>query len=83
MIKEKKAKVSDSIFPKSPTGIQGLDVLTNGGVPKNRPTLLVGNTGCGKTIMAVEFLVNGIVLFNEPAVFMAFEEKTEELISCE
>ena len=66
-------------FPKSATGIKGLDVITNGGIPKNRPTLLLGNTGCGKTIMAMEFLVHGIVMFDEPAVFMSFEEKTEEL----
>jgi circadian clock protein KaiC len=67
-------------FPKSPTGIKGLDDITTGGLPKGRPTLLLGNTGCGKTIMAMEFLVNGITLFDEPAVFMAFEEKTDELV---
>jgi len=67
-------------FPKSPTGIQGLDEITGGGLPKNRPTLLLGDTGCGKTILAMEFLVNGIVLFDEPAVFMAFEEKKDELV---
>jgi len=67
-------------FPKSPTGIQGLDEITTGGIPKNRPTLLLGDTGCGKTIMAMEFLVNGIVMFDEPAVFMAFEEKKDELV---
>ncbi len=67
-------------FPKSLTGIKGLDDITTGGLPKNRPTLLLGNTGCGKTIIAMEFLVNGIVLFDEPAVFMAFEEKTDELV---
>ena len=60
-------------FPKSKTGIQGLDEITSGGLPKNRSTLLLGDTGCGKTILAMEFLVNGIVLFDEPAVFMAFE----------
>ncbi|MEJ0101520.1 MAG: ATPase domain-containing protein [Bacteroidota bacterium] len=74
-----KSKTSNLKFPKSFTGIQGLDVITNGGIPRNRPTLLLGNTGCGKTIMAMEFLVHGIVLFNEPAVFMSFEEKTDEL----
>jgi len=67
-------------LPKSPTGIQGLDEVTNGGIPKNRSTLLLGNTGSGKTILAMEFLVNGIVLFDEPAVFMAFEEKKENLL---
>jgi circadian clock protein KaiC len=80
-----KSKTSNPIaigfkFPKSSTGIQGLDDITTGGLPKNRPTLLLGNTGCGKTIMAMEFLVNGIVMFDEPAVFMAFEEKTDELV---
>src|SRR5688572_26405072 len=74
-----KSKTSNLKFPKSMTGIQGLDVITNGGIPKNRPTLLLGNTGCGKTIMAMEFLVHGVVLFDEPAVFMSFEEKTDDL----
>ncbi len=73
------SKRSNVKFPKSMTGIQGLDVITNGGIPKNRPTLLLGNTGCGKTILAMEFLVHGIEMFNEPAVFLSFEEKTEEL----
>ena len=67
-------------FPKSKTGIQGLDEITSGGLPKNRSTLLLGDTGCGKTILAMEFIVNGIVLFDEPAVFMAFEEKKDELV---
>jgi circadian clock protein KaiC len=67
-------------FPKSPTGIQGLDEITNGGIPKSRPTLLLGNAGCGKTIMAMEFIVNGIEMYDEPAVFIAFEEKKDELV---
>jgi circadian clock protein KaiC len=64
---------------KAPTGIQGLDELTCGGVPLGRPTLLCGTAGCGKTLMAMEFIVRGIVEFNEPGVFMAFEETAEEL----
>src|SRR5450432_4399238 len=80
MAKVIKLKKSNFKFPKSLTGIQGLDDITTGGLPKNRPTLLLGNTGCGKTILGMEFLVNGIVLFNEPAVFMAFEEKTDDLV---
>ncbi len=67
-------------FPKSPTGISGFDDITNGGLPLNRPTLLLGNAGCGKTIMAMEYLVNGILMHNEPGVFFAFEEKTDELV---
>ena len=73
------AKKNRLAFLKAETGIQGLDVITNGGIPLHRPTLVLGNTGCGKTIMAMEFLVQGIVLYNEPAVFMAFEERTDEL----
>ncbi len=73
-------KTTNFKFPKSLTGIQGLDDITTGGLPKNRPTLLLGNTGCGKTIMAMEFLVNGITMYNEPGVFIAFEEKTDELV---
>lgn len=80
MPKSNKSNTSNFIFPKSRTGIQGLDDITTGGLPKNRPTLILGNTGCGKTIMAMEFLVNGITMFDEPAVFMAFEEKTDELV---
>ena len=76
---QKSAK-SNFRFPKSVTGIQGLDEITFGGLPKNRSTLLLGNTGCGKTVMAMEFLVNGIELFDEPAVFLAFEEKKDELV---
>lgn len=75
-----KPKPTDFKFPKSPTGIKGLDDITTGGLPKNRPTLLLGNTGCGKTTIAMEFLVNGIEMFDEPAVFMAFEEKRDELV---
>jgi circadian clock protein KaiC len=66
-------------LPKAPTGIQGLDELTCGGLPKGRPTLLCGSTGCGKTLLAMEFLVRGAVDSGEPGVFMAFEEDTGEL----
>lgn len=66
-------------LPKSPTGIEGLDEITEGGLPKGRPSLICGSAGCGKTLMAMEFLVNGAVEFDEPGVFMAFEETSEEL----
>src|SRR3989337_1717939 len=79
MSKVKKGKKSNFTFPKSPTGIQGLDDITTGGIPKNSSTLLTGKPGCGKTVMAMEFLVNGIVMFNEPGVFITFEEKADEL----
>ena len=76
----KKSKTAHLKFPKSPTGIQGLDEITSGGLPKNRITLLAGGTGCGKTLMAMEFLVKGVTEFGEPGVFVSFEEKRDELL---
>ena len=64
---------------KCPTGIQGLDEITLGGIPKGRPTLVTGAAGSGKTLIALEFLVKGATLYDEPGVFMAFEETSEEL----
>ena len=64
---------------KCPTGIQGLDEITGGGLPRGRPTLVCGGAGCGKTLLAVEFLVRGAAQFDEPGVFMAFEETEAEL----
>src|SRR5450830_808723 len=64
---------------KSPTGIQGLDEITGGGLPKGRPTLVCGGAGCGKTLLAMEFLVRGATQFDEPGVFMAFEESAKDL----
>ena len=66
-------------LPKAPTGIQGLDEITLGGLPRGRPTLVCGSAGCGKTLLAMEFLVRGATEFDEPGVFMAFEETTQEL----
>ena len=64
---------------KSPTGIQGFDEITGGGLPTGRPTLVCGGAGCGKTLFGMEFLVRGATQFNEPGVFMSFEETNEEL----
>jgi circadian clock protein KaiC len=66
-------------LPKSPTGIQGLDEITAGGLPRGRPTLVCGSAGCGKTLLAMEFLVRGAMQYGEPGVFMAFEETAGEL----
>lgn len=68
-----------STLAKSRTGIAGLDELTYGGIPAGRPTLVCGRAGCGKTLMALEFLVRGATEFDEPGVFVAFEETGEEL----
>lgn len=66
-------------LPKTRTGIDGLDEITEGGLPKGRPTLICGGPGCGKTLLSIEFLVKGATVLNEPGVFLAFEEKAEEL----
>jgi len=63
---------------KCPTGIAGLDEITNGGIPRGRPTLICGGPGCGKTLFGIEFLVRGVAQ-GEPGVFVAFEERPEEL----
>jgi circadian clock protein KaiC len=74
-----KSTSPDTRLPKCPTGIQGLDEITDGGLPRGRPTLVCGGAGCGKTLLAAEFLVRGAVQFGEPGVFMAFEETEAEL----
>ncbi|MEJ7766883.1 MAG: circadian clock protein KaiC [Chitinophagaceae bacterium] len=70
-----------SRLKKTPTGIDGFDEIISGGLPKGRPTIITGNSGCGKTVMAMEFLVKGVVKYNDPGVFMSFEETKEDLIS--
>ncbi|HSI47467.1 MAG TPA: circadian clock protein KaiC [Ideonella sp.] len=64
---------------KSRTGIQGLDELTGGGLPQGRPTLVCGGPGCGKTLLGIEFLINGALHYGEPGVIMAFEETAADL----
>ncbi|NCD71862.1 circadian clock protein KaiC [Mucilaginibacter agri] len=66
-------------LPKTPTGIIGLDEITVGGLPTGRPTLVCGSAGCGKTLLSLEFIVRGAQEYNEPGVFIAFEEKADEL----
>ena len=68
-------------LPKAPTGISGLDEVTGGGLPRGRPTLVCGPAGCGKTLLAMEFLVRGITEFDEPGVFVAFEESVDDLVA--
>jgi circadian clock protein KaiC len=79
MTKSTNNRPADPTLPKCPTGIAGLDDVTGGGVPRGRPTLVCGNAGCGKTLLAIEFLVHGAMRFGEPGVFMAFEETEAEL----
>ena len=69
------------MLPKAQTGIDGFDEVTHGGLPAGRPTLVCGAAGCGKTLFAVTFLVNGATLYDEPGVFMSFEERASDLVA--
>ena len=80
-MKKNISKFQRKTLPKSPTSIQGLDEITGGGLPKGRPTLVCGDAGCGKTLLAMEFLVHGATLHDEPGVFISFEETEKELTS--
>ncbi len=75
----KKTPQSAHELPKAPTGILGLDEVTNGGLPRGRPTLVTGGPGCGKTLLALEFLMHGAAKYGEPGVFVTFEERAEDL----
>jgi circadian clock protein KaiC len=72
-----------AVLPKAPTGIMGFDDITRGGLPTGRPSLICGAAGCGKTLFALTFLANGATRFDEPGVFMSFEERATDLsINC-
>ena len=77
--KQRVAAAPLEVLQKCPTGIKGLDEITGGGLPVGRPTLVCGTAGCGKTILGMEFIVRGAVQFDEPGVFMSFEESGNEL----
>jgi circadian clock protein KaiC len=72
-------KYRGTALPKTPTGIQGMDEITHGGLPKGRPTLICGSAGCGKTLLSLEYLIHGATKYNEPGVFMTFEETEDDL----
>jgi circadian clock protein KaiC len=74
-----KAKVARIPLAKARTGIQGLDEVTGGGLPRGRVTLVCGRAGCGKSLLAMEFLVHGAIKYGEPGVCMDFEESEEKL----
>jgi circadian clock protein KaiC len=77
--KQKARQPSSKTLPKAPTGIQGLDEITGGGLPAGRPTLVSGGAGSGKTLFGVEFLVRGATEYDEAGVFMSFEETIPDL----
>ena len=76
---KKKISPNNSQLRKCPTGIKGFDQVTEGGLPKNRITLLCGGAGSGKTLFGIDFLINGATHYNEPGILMSFEETEDEL----
>jgi circadian clock protein KaiC len=76
---QEQTKSHSFIFPKTPTGVDGLDEITDGGFPSGRPTLICGGAGCGKTLLSMQFLIKGITEYKEPGVFMSFEEPSDDL----
>lgn len=74
-------KTTAEQLSKAATGIAGLDEITFGGLPAGRPTLIAGSAGCGKTLFALTFLVNGATRFGEPGVLMSFEERADDLVA--
>lgn len=79
MVMDTLSPILPKTLPKCLTGIQGLDEITGGGLPQGRPTLVCGGPGCGKTLLGLEFLVRGATRYNEPGVFVTFEEHPDEL----
>src|SRR4051812_36955012 len=75
----KKVKTPSPRLKKAPTGISGFDDITQGGVPAGRPTLVCGSAGCGKSLFATEFLIRGVMEFDEPGVLLTFEESAEDI----
>ena len=71
--------MTGAVLSKSPTGISGFDDVTLGGLPAGRPTLMCGAAGCGKTLFAMTFLVEGVLKYGEPGVLVSFEESAEDL----
>src|SRR6266550_1715867 len=75
----KASQPASKTLPKALTGIQGLDEITGGGLPRGRPTLISGGAGSGKTLFGLEFLVRGATQYSEHGVFISFEETIPDL----
>ena len=69
----------DSCVEKSPTYIQGFDFISMGGLPKMRTALVTGTAGSAKTVFAAQFLSAGILVDDQPGVFVTFEESPGDI----
>jgi circadian clock protein KaiC len=77
-VKQQFPRLAKPSLDKVPSGIDGLDVITFGGLPKGRPTLVYGGPGCGKTLFSTQFLARAATVFGDPGVFLSFEETIDE-----
>jgi len=68
-------------MPKILTGMQGFDEISDGGLPQGRTTLVSGGAGCGKTVFALQAIVNAAKKTRAAAIFVAFEESTRQILS--
>src|SRR5688572_22096295 len=80
MASSSQAVTAENAIEKSRTGIEGFDQITYGGLPCHRTSLIIGGPGAGKTVFALQTLVNGARLHHEPAIFVAFEESADQIV---
>jgi circadian clock protein KaiC len=73
--------LSSPALRKAPSGITGFDEITGGGLPRGRTTLLLGGPGSGKTVFALQYLINGARMYGEPGIFVAFEETSQRIMA--
>src|SRR5437868_13075667 len=78
---EKGETTREAAIAKSPTGIAGFDEITGGGLPTDRTSLILGAPGAGKTVFALQCLVNGAKNHREPGIFVAFEESSGQIMA--
>jgi circadian clock protein KaiC len=72
---------SSNGIAKVPTGIEGLDLITRGGLPQGRTTVIQGGAGCGKTVALLQTLAHGVRELNRPAIFVACEESADKILA--
>src|SRR4051794_18470858 len=68
-----------TLLPRLPTGIAGFDHVSQGGLPEGSVTLVAGTAGSGKTVLALQFLAEGVRQFGQPGVFVTFGEPARKL----
>ena len=76
-----KKSATPRLLSKLATGLQGFDEISRGGLPRNRTSLVMGGPGTGKTVFALQALVNAARELKQPGIFVAFEESADEIFA--